>query len=287
MVSICTITYNHEKYIAQALSSFLHQKTNFDFEIVIGDDCSTDCTVNIIKEFQIKYPGKIILISRDKNIGAIPNLVDSLSKCKGKYIAFCEGDDYWIDTLKLQIQIDFLQSNPDYSLCFHDALVFWEDRSHAPYYFCRNLKKSTYYAEDIINNWFIPSASIVFAKESLYPLPDWFQEICNGDYAMQLLLTLKGKAFFHNQLMSVYRKTSTNLSSNYITSNAIEKRILLLSKINEHSLFLDNSTITKKIIHLKRSLRILKLKEFSKKFKILGLIYKFSSCIFRNVIKLK
>lgn len=123
LVSVCCITYNHDKYIAQAIEGFLMQKTTFKYEIIIGEDCSTDKTRLILNEYQSKNPNKIRVITRDGNVGALRNFSNVLENAKGKYIAFCDGDDYWIDPLKLQKQVDFLENNPDYVICCHYSKV--------------------------------------------------------------------------------------------------------------------------------------------------------------------
>ena len=116
MVSVFMMTYNHGPYIQQAIESILEQKTDFDFDIVLGDDCSTDNTRSVIENIFANYPGKFKLLLHKKNMGAADNQMAVLSACTGKYIAMCEGDDYWTDPLKLQKQADFLESNPDYGM---------------------------------------------------------------------------------------------------------------------------------------------------------------------------
>ncbi|SHG02859.1 glycosyltransferase family 2 protein [Pedobacter caeni] len=127
MVSVCCITYNHEQYIAGALESFLMQETNFEFEILVGEDCSTDATKSVIAEYALRYPGLIRLIAHESNIGAIRNQVDVIRKARGKYIALCDGDDFWIDAGKLQKQVDFLEANPGYVICCHHSKVINEN----------------------------------------------------------------------------------------------------------------------------------------------------------------
>ena len=122
-VSVCIITYNHARFIGQALESALMQKTNFDYEIVIGEDCSTDNTGLICKKYAEMYPDKIRLLQNDKNLGVIENFKRTLYACKGEYVALLEGDDYWTDELKLQKQVDFLESNRDYAIVFHNAEI--------------------------------------------------------------------------------------------------------------------------------------------------------------------
>lgn len=127
MVSICCITFNHEKFIAEALEGFLMQETDFKYEIIIGDDCSTDGTKSIIDDYCEKYPGRIQLISHEENIGAIKNMLQTLNDAKGKYIALCDGDDYWTNPQKLQMQVDFMQNHPDSSICCHYSRVIDEN----------------------------------------------------------------------------------------------------------------------------------------------------------------
>lgn len=118
LVSVCMITYNHEDYIKQSIEGVLLQKCNFSFELVIGEDCSTDNTRQICEEYSAKYP-QINLLSSESNLGMMPNFVRTLGACSSKYIALCEGDDYWTDPKKLQKQVDFLETNPAYVLCSH------------------------------------------------------------------------------------------------------------------------------------------------------------------------
>jgi len=119
-LSVCMITYNHERYIAQAIESVLMQKTNFAFELVIGEDFSTDRTREICISYKRRYPEKINLILNEKNLGMIPNFVNTVHQCKGEYIALLEGDDYWTNPYKLQKQVDFLENNPDYGMVHSD-----------------------------------------------------------------------------------------------------------------------------------------------------------------------
>lgn len=127
VVSICCITYNHEKYIEETIDSFLMQETNFPFEIVVGEDCSTDNTRKIVEKYKEMYPNIIKLIISDNNVGMQANGQRTMDACKGEYIAACEGDDYWMDAEKLQIQKDFLESNPEYIICYTDVEAFNEN----------------------------------------------------------------------------------------------------------------------------------------------------------------
>lgn len=125
LVSVHMITYNHAPFIAQAVEGVLQQKTNFSFELVIGEDCSTDGTREIVFEFQKKYPDIIRVITSDKNIGAKKNGYRTIKSCQGKYTAFCEGDDYWHHPLKLQKQVDYMESHPECGMAFADCDVYY------------------------------------------------------------------------------------------------------------------------------------------------------------------
>ena len=126
-VSVCMITYNHEKFIAQAIEGVVMQQTDFIYELIISEDCSTDNTRAICKEYKEKYPDKINLILPEKNLGVIKNSISTFKECSGKYIAICEGDDFWTDKLKLQKQVDFLENNPDYGLIHTDYVIVDEN----------------------------------------------------------------------------------------------------------------------------------------------------------------
>lgn len=248
MVSICLITYNHQEYISTAIESILMQKTNFDFEIIVGEDFSNDGTRKICEEYENQHYNKIKLLPSDKNYGVIPNFIRTLKACNGKYIAICEGDDYWIDPLKLQKQIDFLEGNPDFSLSFHNATIKWDNNSKPDSYFCAVDQKPVSTIENVIKGWFIPSASMVFRSEAIMPLPEWFSSVYNGDWALQMLTASKGKIGYLNETMSVYRKNDNSLSGGIGKDSAFvnDKKIQLLSLIDKHTNYQYSELINKR-----------------------------------------
>jgi glycosyltransferase involved in cell wall biosynthesis len=156
LVSVKMITYNHAPYIAQAIEGVLQQKTNFPFELVIGEDCSTDGTTEIVFEYQKKYPKTIRVITSEQNVGMKENGYRTLKACRGKYIAFCEGDDYWHHPEKLQKQVDFIEGHPECGLVFTDCDVY--NVSSNKLIRNRNYKKGfqllrNLTIEDIIGDW--------------------------------------------------------------------------------------------------------------------------------------
>jgi glycosyltransferase involved in cell wall biosynthesis len=126
IVSVCMLAYNHEKYIREAIDGVLMQKTSFPVQLVIGEDYSKDGTRIICEEYASKNPGIIRLLPSDKNHGMVPNFIRTLKACDGRYVALCEGDDYWIDPYKLQSQVDFMEKKPEYVICYGDSQPFNE-----------------------------------------------------------------------------------------------------------------------------------------------------------------
>jgi hypothetical protein len=124
LVSVCMITYNHAPFIARAIEDVLQQKTNFPFELVIGEDCSTDGTRDIVLQYEKQYPDVIRVIALAKNIGLVKNLCQTEKACRGQYVAYCEGDDYWHNAQKLQQQVDFLERHSDYAMIHSNAHLF-------------------------------------------------------------------------------------------------------------------------------------------------------------------
>lgn len=233
-VSICCITYNHEQFIAQAIDSFLMQETDFDFEIVIGEDCSKDATRSIIKSYSDRYPGRFRLLLHEKNVGMIPNFCQTLSACSGEYVAICEGDDYWIDSKKLQFQIDFLESNPDFSVCFHSIYELVDGKqellkvNYSP-------TNGEYCLEDLAREGnFIPTLSVVFRNNLGRNLPDWFGKCPLSDYTLNLLNGKFGKYKGFDKPMAVYRRHEGGVFSMIQLDQKVAMLIQTLSELMKH-----------------------------------------------------
>ncbi|MBP2241865.1 glycosyltransferase involved in cell wall biosynthesis [Cytobacillus eiseniae] len=260
LVSINCITYNHEKYIAACMDGFLKQKTSFDFEIIIGEDCSTDQTRKMIEEYMKQFPGKIKLITSDSNVGWRENEKRVFHASKGKYIAICEGDDYWTDPYKLQKQVDYMESHPECSLCFHAAIIVNENGKRSgevsrPY---THSKISP--TVDMITGGggFCPTASLLFKKESMENLPGFYQDAPVGDYPLQMILASQGYAYYMDEEMSAYRVGVSGSWTNQLFSgeNAAEKianvkkgEILLLEQFDQY-------TNKKYTFEIKRTIRM-------------------------------
>ena len=203
LVSIAVLTYNHEQFIAQAIDSFLAQETTFDFEIVIGDDASTDNTQKILKAFQEKNPNKFNITYHKKNIGMVPNFVNVINSCKGKYIAFCEGDDFMLDTKKLEIQASFLETNSDYAICFHEAKIYDQTKLELIDDNITSAAKEDYNLDDFSKGNFMHTPTVMIRND--FTLPEAFSTLPIGDWPLYVSVLKDRKIKKLNKVMSVYR----------------------------------------------------------------------------------
>lgn len=243
LLSVVVLTYNQVDYISNCIESILAQKTNFNVEVLIGEDESNDGTREVCKQIAKNnaYKVKLFLRSR-KNLIFIDgkptgrnNLIETLKQVKGKYIALCEGDDYWTDPYKLQKQVDFLENNLDFSLCAHNARIFNEKEGKFIGLYKNTNNDIVANFPYIVKNYFIPTASMVFRREAL-ELPDFIKTVKSADYAMQLILAHNGKVKFFKEDMSVYRVFAKgSLSSNYNTTKSIISLLKLFKEINRFS----------------------------------------------------
>jgi glycosyltransferase involved in cell wall biosynthesis len=212
IVSVAVPVYNHEKYIEQCLLSILAQKTSFNFEIVVGDDCSTDGTREKIKSISNRFPGKFRLLLHEKNLGPPDcagknNSISIIQAACGKYVAFCEGDDYWTDINKLQKQVDFLEKNEDYCICFHKIKVIKEREDYVYEVPDESIADTSTVEELLRKGNFIHTATCVLRNPFPRILPDWYYKMKAGDFAYYLLaLKDEGKKIkFLPEEMAAYR----------------------------------------------------------------------------------
>lgn len=210
MVSICCITYNQESYIRDALEGFLKQETDFAYEVLIHDDASTDRTGEIIREYAERYPDVIrpILQTENQYSKGFTNISGTFNfpRARGRYIAMCEGDDYWTNEKKLQFQVDYMESHEDCALCFHSAQVdvlerAITERSMRPYHGSRRVSP-----EEIIGKRSgYPTASLLFRTEMVRELPEFYVNAPIADIPLQLLAAARGYGYYMDRPMCVYR----------------------------------------------------------------------------------
>lgn len=206
-VSIITIAYNQEKYIEEALKSFVSQKTNFSFEIIVADDGSSDKTQSIVKKYEKQYPHLFSNILRKKNIGAIPNFKDALMHAKGDYIALCEGDDFWTNVEKLQRQVDFMESHSGYTVCFHPVRVFFENGQEKDATFPDRTNHFT--IKDLLERNFIQTNSVMYRRQKDYS--KLMSNVMPYDWYLHLYHAQFGKVGFINKVMSAYRRHESGM----------------------------------------------------------------------------
>jgi glycosyltransferase involved in cell wall biosynthesis len=262
-LSVLMTAYNHEKYIAQAIDSILMQKVNFEYEIVIGEDCSTDSTRDIVTSFQKRYPDKIRLVLSLKNVGENKNIAQTLRACQGQYIAMLDGDDYWTSPHKLQKQVDFLDNHPECAICFHNVNVVYEDGSVKPhpfhmqepkYHISKPVPNTISTLEDIVPGNFIQTCSVMFRAGLFGDIPNWYYSLAIGDWPLYILNAEHGNIGYLDEILGVYRVHrggvwSMNMSL-YRKFDDIEKMIDLYKAINRHLNFKYNKEITKRITPL-------------------------------------
>lgn len=249
LVTIASTTYNMEKYIGEALDSWLAQETTFPFDIVISDDGSTDGTCDVVRGYMEKHPN-IRLISTG-HIGKMPNFIRSLKESKGKYIALCDGDDYWIDTKKLQKQFDFMEAHPDFSECFTNSYVLdvkTGDKKIAKTHIWDVADTEGLLAHrDDDNVQMSPghTSTFFYRNQYLQEYPEWMYGDVMTDFPLYMLMSKYGKAKFINEVTSVYRHHMNGASSkDWSAERACKRRIFVYENVNK-----DFDYIFKKIIN--------------------------------------
>lgn len=235
LVTIRCMAYNHVAYIRQCLEGFVMQKTNFRFEAIIHDDASTDGTADIIREYEKKYPDIIKPIYQvenqySKHDGTIRRALDS--KSRGKYIALCEGDDFWIDPLKLQKQVDYMQAHPNCTMtCNRTKWFSQKQNKEVCEQYCRK-GSGLLKVEDVIkrSGLYIPTCSMVICRDVLDNFPDFCSQCLVGDYPLQILCAVKGDVFYFDDCMSIYRVDNCNSwmgTQNFGTLSEKRKKVII------------------------------------------------------------
>jgi glycosyltransferase involved in cell wall biosynthesis len=221
LLSVICITYGQEQYIEQAIDSILEQRTNFRFEVIIGEDCSPDNTKNILLEYQKNYPNIIKIILRDTNIGSSNNSVDCISQAKGKYIALLEGDDFWVNELKLQKQVDFLNKNTDYGLVHGDTNHLYEDTGIIipAYNKTNNIKvpNGEIYNKLLEPSHLVKTMTVCFRKDLFEKYYLSNKSIMNSnwkliDISIWLMFAQYSKIHYFNEVFSTYRLLPESMS---------------------------------------------------------------------------
>lgn len=208
-VSVCMVTYKHEKFIENSIKGILMQECDFEIELILANDFSPDNTDEIIQNILNTHPRSSIInyIKQEKNIGMMPNFISALEQCKGKFIALCDGDDYWTDRFKLQKQVDFLESNSDYTLHFHNA---YDVRADSKKLMILSREESEVTSREIIKKKMdIPTLAMVFPRYILAEKMNILKNARAGDRVLEILCVINGKAYYENEVMGIKNTIAT------------------------------------------------------------------------------
>ncbi len=266
LVSIAMITYNHEEFIKQAIESVLMQKTNFDFELLISDDASTDNTAEICREYQKKYPNIIRLIAYEKNVGMINNFINAYNSCNGKYMAILDGDDYFIDEYKLQKQADYLENNTQCSLVYSLAKDFFSETGK----FLNTTEEEPTDVDFVYllhRGWYIRTATVMVRRN--VDLESWRNVVkYSYDSLLYFLCALNGSLHKLDDFTAVYRRHTSS-----VTNSSISIRIQRMIWYNELLKDIDNFSSSKYFVEIKKAIKrnntkafLLALRYFKTKF---------------------
>jgi glycosyltransferase involved in cell wall biosynthesis len=225
LVSVCMVTYNHENWIAAAIDGVLAQQTSFDFELLVGDDCSTDHTTKIVQEYARKYPTIIRPVFNKKNVGLSANFSTLLNHCRGKFIAICEGDDFWTNPAKLERQVTFLEANPNYIICSHNSSRYYEADQRLE----ANMKYNVDFSYDqkrFLSEWLTQPLTCVFRNFFKdYTLLNRENIFCDPLFFYELLK--HGDGYFMSENMSTFRVHMGALSSGLSRRQWIMNHIIM------------------------------------------------------------
>jgi len=231
-ISIALIAYNHERFIGDTFRGIAMQQFSGTVEVVIGDDCSPDRTRELARAFAEQHPN-VRLLFHERNLGMVGNWTATIDACQGRYIALCEGDDYWTDPLKLQRQFDLLEQHPEHSLCWHPVDVV-EEGVQRSYPYAPGMEVAT--LEDIVRSHFIPTCSVLFRNGLLQGWPDWIGRVMSMDIALELMLAMHGTAVRIDTVMGAYRQHPGGISKSAAHVRSGQLRLLeLLRAFNEYS----------------------------------------------------
>ena len=227
-VSVITATYNQEEYIAHAIESVLMQKVDFEYELIVGDDCSSDRTAEIVSDFASKHPNTIVPVIRKKNLGMTGNVMDLIFKAKGEYIAFIEGDDYWLDESKLQKQVDYLDTHPEYIAVFGRCIIVDEKEIRHPEVerWSGFLAEGRDYTIKDFQEYTLPgqTATSMYRKVSYEELGKRIEQVKIPkdqmiDRMLVLLMLSLGKMYVMDEELAAYRRMMSAESGSWSSKN--------------------------------------------------------------------
>lgn len=262
-VSILMIAYNVAPYIGEAIESVLMQRVNFRYQLVIGEDCSTDATRDIVADYARRHPDRIRAILRDRNMGMNENFVATYAQCDGEYVALLDGDDLWTSPDKLQQQVDLMDRERDCAMCVHNALVTYEDESESPHPFYAPQRWNRFTSPtpkprssiaDLATGNFIQTGSVLYRGGLVSTLPDWFLGMPTFDWPLHVLHAEHGSIAYIDEVMSTYRVRagsfwSTGMSL-YRRPEEVQAMITAYETLNRYLGFRYEQQIRQRIVAL-------------------------------------
>jgi glycosyltransferase involved in cell wall biosynthesis len=237
-VSVVVMTYNHRRYIEQALDSALSQRTTFGWELLISEDCSTDGTRELVIDYQRRHPQRIRLLLSERNLRSNAVVARGINAARGQYVAMLDGDDYWTRDDKLQRQADFLDAHPQCTMCFHNARVVHEDGSRPEWNWVPGGQKVFSTLEDMWMGNFVPMCSVMYRNGVIGPVPDWYVEFDMSptlitDWQLHLLHAERGLIGYIDEVMGVYRQHGGGLYSHFSEREKQAMTLRFYRKMND------------------------------------------------------
>jgi hypothetical protein len=225
------LTYNQRAFVSEAINSVVAQQTSFPVEVVIGEDCSTDGTREIVSSYAERCAERVRVISSEANVGMYRNLVRTWAACRGRYIAVLEGDDYWSCSTKLQRQVEWLEAHPTTTVCAHQARVIGdggEDRGVIP------LSGATATFEDLLLTNLIPTCSVMYRAGIVTAIPAWIDGLKLGDWPLHLLHAQQGNAVVLPEVWAVYRQHGAGAWSSMRLEEQIREVVKMYDAVDGH-----------------------------------------------------
>lgn len=257
------MSYNQREFVAQAIDSALGQDVDFDYEIVIGDDASTDGTRELLADYSRNYPDRIHLLVSEKNGGAHENFERCLNSCRGEYVALLEGDDFWTSPLKLRKQVEYLSTHPEYASCFHDVYLVRDD--------CKDRSSQTQFSrykppqpmvlENVVTSFCIPTCSTMFRRAFFSEYPKWFHDMSMGDWPLHIVLAERGPIGYVDKVMAAYRIHEGGVWSSQKRLQVLERSICACRVIDNHLAGRFRAQLARRIAILEYEAAILLLRE--------------------------
>ena len=227
-LSVSIVTFQEVDYVRQTLESVLNQRTDFLFEVVVGDDASTDGTREVLEELRAEHPERLRLLLAERNYGdrGLSNFMATVDASRGDYVAFLDGDDYWTSLDKLQRQVDFLEAHPECSICGHRVEHVGDDGRREVSYRPGSGDRTYDIGELIVDN-FVHKITTVARREAIAALPDWYRttSVASADWVFNVLVGRAGRVGFLDEVMAVHRKRGAGLASGYGMPRMLSDRL--------------------------------------------------------------